>query len=239
MQIIRVLILACVLTIFGASSFASVIVESTFDTDADGWTPFQNYGATVEHSTVGGNPGGHIWVDDKTDEWGYLAAPSKFLATGLYNTELSFDLRHFASGPVSTVLYGIRAALVGNGLSLIIESDLPNTSWTSYSFLINESAGWRIFSDLNQDFSDSAPVPTAAEMQSVLSNLDGLYIATDYTDGFLDGNSLNIDRTYIDNVRLASLYPIYEPLGFFFLIKGLLILLVLNRQPANRYSASQ
>jgi hypothetical protein len=185
-----------------AAVTASGAVVSTFGTDNEGWTTFQNVGASVQYISTGGNPDGHIGATDKTADWAYVQAPSKFLVPAEYNGTLSFDLK--AINTVFPVLYNVRVGLQGGaGLTLISESSVPTAGWLNYSFLLNESSGWRIFSNLSQNYSSLAPTPTQSEMQSVLASLTRIVIATDYSDAFLDGTS-GIDSAYLDNVRLST-----------------------------------
>lgn len=192
-------ILGCVLG-FSSASFGA---DSTFDSDNEGWVSFQNGGAVVVHVTTGGNPGGYISSVDISDDWGYVLAPITFNAPALYGGELTFDLRAFTSEPVSwPIIYDVRVGLVGDGLTLINESTTPTGQWTGYSFALDENSGWRKFSSLDQNYTTGAPVPTQAEIQGVLANLTGVYIAADYTNGTTDEGVT--ETTEIDNVRIVA-----------------------------------
>lgn len=191
---------------FGSSATADVV--STFDTDKDGWTVFQNSDANFDWIAAGGNPSGHIGATDNTSDWAYVRAPSKFLAPALYNGTFSFDLKHDnLQEPVGFPgIFHVRVGLQGAGLTLINEGALPTLDWVNYSFQLIESsvAGWRKFGNLSQNYSPLAPLATQAEMQSVLAGLTLVVIATDYTLASTDSNVPQIDRTYIDNVRLTT-----------------------------------
>jgi hypothetical protein len=198
------LLVAAALPILFTTSAATAGVVSTFDVDAEGWTTFQNGGASVQYFPSGGNPGGYIGATDNTSDWAYLQAPSKFLVPAGYNGTLSFDLRIFNSDPAGFPnVYSVRVGLQGAGLTLINESVFPTTDWLNYSFNLNETSGWRIFSDLSQNYSAAAPAPTQSQMQAVLQNITLLVIATDYSNGDLADNSA-IDTTNLDNVQLST-----------------------------------
>ncbi len=188
---------------------ADADIISTFDTNLEGWTLFQNSGPNFNWVANGGNPGGHLGVTDNTSDWAYVQAPTTFLTPARYNGTFSFDLKHdnLQEPPGFPGIFNVRVAMQGAGLTLINEGALPTLNWANYSFQLNESAGagWRKFSNLSQNYSASAPLATLAEMQSVLGGLSRLLIATDYTLASTDSNVTQIDRTYIDNVRLTTI----------------------------------
>lgn len=200
------LLTAAVVAILSTATNADVI--STFDTDLDGWTLFQNSGPNFDWISTGGNPGGHLGATDNTSDWAYVKAPAKFVTPALYDGTFSFDLRHdnLQQPAGFPGIFNVRVGIQGAGLTLINEGGLPTLDWTNYSFTLNESsaAGWRKFSNLSQNYNLAAPPATQAEMQSVLAGLTTIVIATDYTLASTDSNVPQVDRTYIDNVRLTT-----------------------------------
>ena len=192
----------------GLTACAFGDVMSTFDTDKDGWTLFQNSGPNFDWIASGGNPAGHIGATDNTSDWAYVSAPSKFVTAAQYNQTFSFDLRHDnLQQPVGFPgIFNVRVGLQGAGFTLINEGALPTLNWVNYSFLLNESsaAGWRKFSNLSQNYSAGAPLASQAEMLAVLAGLSRIVISTDYTLASTDSNVPQIDRTYIDNVLLTT-----------------------------------
>lgn len=205
---LRRLALLLAVAIFASSPAAFADVISTFDSDKDGWTLFQNDGAPFDWISTGGNPGGYIGATDKTNDWAYVQAPSKFLAPAAYGGTLSFDLKvdNLNQPAGFPGIFAVRVGLQGAGFTLINEGALPTTTWTNYSFTLDELSahGWRKFSNFSQNYSFGAPLATQAEMQSVLAGLTRLVIATDYTLASIDSNVPQVDRTYIDNVRLST-----------------------------------
>ena len=200
---------AAIITTFFMGTCANADVTSTFDTDKDGWTVFQNTAADFDWIAVGGNPAGHIGATDNTADWAYVQAPSKYLTPAEYDGTFSFDLRadNLNQPAGFPGIFNVRVGLQGAGFTLINEGALPTTSWTNYSFTLNETsaAGWRKFSNLSQNYSPGSPQATQAEMQSVLDGLTRIVIATDYTLASTDSNVPEVDRTYIDNVRLSTI----------------------------------
>jgi hypothetical protein len=205
------------------ASFGDAI--SDFSTDADGWTTFGNGGAPVVYSSTGGNPGGYIRIDDLTSDWGYLQAPAKFLAPAPYGGQLSFDLKIFNSNPTQYPnIYNVRVGLTGGGLTLINELTLPTSSFQNYVFDLTETSGWRIFSDLSQNYNAANPMPTQAQMMQVLANLTGVFIAADYSDAYSQSDG-TIDQTAIDNVFIG-VSAIPEPAVNALLLLGAIALVV-------------
>jgi YD repeat-containing protein len=179
------------------------VVDDSFDEGNGGWVSFQNSGEPVTFQASGGNPGGHVLLADATLEWAYLQAPARYLETDAYGGELSFDLLAVTGDPGTLpFVYEVKVGLQGAGLTLINAKGLPTSSWVKYSFPLLELSGWRIFTDLSQDYDDAAPAPTQEQMMAVMADLSGLYISADHTDG--SGNGSQIDETAVDNVRLES-----------------------------------
>ncbi len=208
--------------------FANGDVISTFDTDKEGWTQFQNSGPNFDWVAGGGNPAGHLGATDNTSDWAYVQAPSAFLTPARYNGTFSFDLKHdnLQQPPGFPGIFNVRVGMQGGGLTLINEAGLPTLNWKNYSFQLNESAaaGWRKFSNLSQNYNSAAPLATLAEMQLVLAGLSRLVIATDYTLASTDSNVPQIDRSYIDNVRLTTVpEPSFGLLGCGIALGGILL----------------
>ena len=204
--IILVIVLPVLLFVSRVHAFPTM---STFDSDSDGWTSFNNGGGPVIWNPIGGNIDGHIRLLDKTTGWGYFQAPSKYLVDAEYGGGFTFDIRIVNSDPITYPnIYDVRTALTGNGFTLINELAPPplTTSWTSYSFTIDETAssGWRSFSDLAQNYTTSAPLVTQAQFMGVLQNLTGVYIAADYSDGFTNLGPGIVDEAWIDNVQVDA-----------------------------------
>jgi hypothetical protein len=209
-----------------ATAASATSVVSTFDSDADGWTSFGNGGTVVSWSSAGGNPGGQIGMSDVTGDWGYFQAPSQFLGPAEYGGTLSFDLRHTNSAPTAfPVQYRVRVGLQGNGVTLISESLLPTQDWLNYAFSLTETAGWRVFGNLGQNYSTGAPMVTQAGMQAILANLTRIVIAADYTDGCTLCGPPSTETTYLDNVRIdVAAIPLPATLPLLLLGAGALAL---------------
>ncbi len=175
----------------------SAAQASTFNTGTEGWVSFQS-SSTVTWSPTFGNPNGHIVLADSNDGWAYFKAPTSFQAPAPYGGVFMFDLRHTSSNGLPNV-YKVRVGLAGNGLSIINEASLPSGNWTTFSFSLLESSGWRVFSNFNQNYFVGAPTISQAQLQLVLANLTGVYVAADYNDAVTPPQ----DVSYLDNERIV------------------------------------
>lgn len=218
-----------ILIIFPALLFVSQVhafnVTSSFDVDTDGWTRFQNPGITdgeVKYHATGGYPDGHISMLDVSGGWGYVKAPDKFTDNPApYGGGFTFALKIENSEPINVPnQYNVRVALTGGSgteYSLINEvGSLPTTSWQEFGFVLDESAGagWRSFSNINQNYSGGGSLIDETTFTDVLNNLTGVFIAADYSDaaiGVYTPYPAAIDRTFIDYIQFDTLPPNSEP----------------------------
>ncbi len=168
---------------------------STFDTDADGWLvvglyggyPLPAYGGvTPGWSASAGNPGGGIGATDQYAET-FFSAPAKFLGdqADAFGSTFLFDIFiSYTDNAVypAVVLKGATKGLYYNLLSS------PVGVWTTRSIPLL-GTGWRLNSW-------TGAAATDADMQEVLSSLEGLYINAEWKTGS--------DLTYLDNVVMES-----------------------------------
>lgn len=179
---------------------ADVLVSSDFSVDDEGWLLSGDATSAVPtYVSPGGNPGGFIrGVDITVGGVWFWEAPAKFLGnvSAAYGFSLTFDSRMRGSGPLfddSDII------LVGGGLSLHLAAISPvpqDVSWTSYSALLSETAGWRVNSL-------GGLAATQTQMQTVLSNLTRLRIRGEFITGPDNGD--------LDNVVLNGVVPSAVP----------------------------
>ncbi|HYF26288.1 MAG TPA: PxKF domain-containing protein [Baekduia sp.] len=165
-----------------ASGVAPVVVESTFDADADGWAV--NGPGPLSYVSTGGNPGGYISSPDNS-----LTAQAKFLGdqSAMAGGQISFDFRAGAGGGQGCWLW---SDTPGIQLSCGTASTATG-SWQTHTANLTTSG-------LICSFGCSGGVggsPTQAELDAVLADLD--IIRVDGTPGTVD----------IDNVRLTTQAP--------------------------------
>ncbi len=195
---------ALALLLGGVGQSRATLIESTFDTDTDGWQvwtivqgPWNPPPVALQLNpslyptwiSTGGNPGGYINQPyDPDANTTVFVAPSKFLGNqaSFQNGTLSFSLRdQFNDG----VPY-LAAILVGSDRTLISVPMGPpgTTTWSDFSLSLSPS-NWYVNSP-------SGPGATSGDMTAVLSNLQELYIDADWHSG--------PDSTDLDTVRLQS-----------------------------------
>jgi len=170
---------------------------STFDTDYEGWRIFGDAqggtGMPNYHST-GGHPGGYLSaVDDVTGGTWYWQAPGKFLGnmSSVYGQNLRFEIKQ--SG-LNDQYDNYDVVLQGPSFNLVYNTpNNPDTTWTGYSIVMSENAGWHRDDTLG-------PVPSHAEFMEVISNLQMLLIRGEFISG--------PDSGCLDNVSLGSILGI-------------------------------
>ena len=164
------------------------LAASTFEEGMDGWTVVNDADLPVYYAG-GGNPGGYIAaVDQQLGSYWYWRAPAKFYGnvSTAYGRTLTFDLKQSST---TSQANRVDIILVGSGLTLVYDTSYnPGTNWTSYSVLLQESAGW-----VNSATGQSA---TQAEIQTVLAALSDLQIRGEYRVG--------ADTGSLDNVILGG-----------------------------------
>ncbi|MBI1397578.1 MAG: PEP-CTERM sorting domain-containing protein [Betaproteobacteria bacterium] len=164
---------------------------STFDTGAEGWTALGDVEGTLTWSATGGNPDGHVLIDDLTTGGvTYFVAPAKFLGnqSAALGTDLAFDLMQVYPGGANQ-FDSPDVVLQGGGLTLAFDTAVnpANGSWTHYAVPLS-APGWTVNS-----LSGAAATPE--QFSAVLSDLTALRIRAEYQTG--------ADVGHLDNVALV------------------------------------
>ncbi len=186
----RPVALALALVAFSTDARAT----GTFDATNEGWVivsyPFRSHVPTpatvsLPFDVSFGNPAGSVRVGDVYAETG-IAAPATYLGdrSAAYGGSLTYDIfLRFTDG----VTY---PAAVLNGGTMSVYYDAPSptlNTWEHRAIPLTES-GWRV--------SNTQVAATQTQFQSVLQNLVGLYIYTEWHTGE--------DDTNVDNVTFPS-----------------------------------
>ena len=168
-------------------------IVSTFDSDPQNWRivnyPFRSHAQSAETLSLPfdgavGNPPGSVRLGDVYPETG-IAAPAQYLGHKLafYGGSLSYDIYiRYTDG----VTY---PAVVLNGSTFSLYYDAPSpplNTWQSRTVPLSES-GWKV--------AGSQVPATEADFKSVLSNLVGIYIYTEWNTG--------PDDTSVDNIQMT------------------------------------
>lgn len=187
-------------SVYGAS------VQSTFDSDLDGWQVVNLDNSTPPalaetwvptYNPTGGNPGGYISSQDVGNWTFYFSAPSKFLGdrSSAYGGCVYFG----AKDNGGTRSPGPELVLTGGGNTLLYFGDLDATDqWSTFAIPLSAGPNWYI----NGSIPAPGSLASEAEIRQVLSSLDGLYIYGDWT--------VFTDNSGLDNVQLAE---VPEPIG--------------------------
>lgn len=177
---------------------ASQSISSTFDADAEGWG-FLNDARLFTWTGDLGNPAGAIRATDQGDGriW-YFSASAEYLGnrSNFYGGLISWEVAGI-TGNQTSIPDRADVMLSGNGITIGIDADVQpvNGQWTFWSVDVHEIADWRIITNVGNGTLGTEA--SAAEIQSVLADLTGLYIRGEYTNG--------ADSAALDNVLFAPI----------------------------------
>lgn len=183
---------------FGLSVSAHAqVISSTFDTDTEGWGVFNDARDLVWTGAIGNPPGALRATDIGDGRAWYFAASSAYLGdmSAYFGEQLSWDIIGLVGNQTS--LTGRADVILSSptlNLGVVLGVQPVLNQWTSWQVPLSDAANWRVMSSMPNG-NVSATVATPAQIQSVLSNLTGLYIRGEYTSG--------ADSSAIDNVLLV------------------------------------
>ncbi|MFO0789499.1 MAG: laminin B domain-containing protein [Pirellulales bacterium] len=170
----------------------------TFDANNQGWTiagSGTDYGPPTIDSEIAvgwdgrGNPGGALYVEDNYySTW--ISAPSAFLGnqTDMYGSSFSYDIWIRYTDQTS---YPYPSAAIRSGsLTLLYTIATPPLDLWQRRVVTFDPKLWTVDEGLGSP--NPGAVATPAQMQTVLSNLQHLYLLTEWRTG--------PDDTSIDNI---------------------------------------
>lgn len=189
------------LALLNSTAFAAT---SDFSIGDDGWKAEGDSEGPLTWQANGGNPGGHVSIDDLTiGGVTFFVAPAKFLGnqSAALGSNLTFDLQQVYSGAPNQ-FDDADVILLGAGLTLVFDTGYhpANGQWTSYSVPLIAD-GWKVGSLSGAAASDE-------QFVAVLSGLNALKIRAEYRTG--------TDIGLLDNVALVP-----EPSTYGMLLIGL------------------
>lgn len=223
------------LGLLGPASGA-ILAESTFDSDADGWTAigfdfFTVLSLPVAFASGDGNPDGALRHEDDalSARSAFFVAPAKFIAALHLATGGSIQWDVATLPALGHTFFSITDIGVATGPSLVFSDaviftevtppappDAPTYAEYELSFLVAD--GWR-FAD--GPFRGGAPLATQAEIDAVLADATFLLIRAEYHES-LTGTP-GPDVVFLDNVRVLDgvTTPVPEPTTLLLLGSGL------------------
>jgi Laminin B (Domain IV)/Ig-like domain CHU_C associated/FG-GAP-like repeat/IPT/TIG domain len=199
-------------------------ITSTFNTNDDGWTVYDNSGTTpqpVTYNASGGNPGGYVSSSLVTGQPHFWHAPAKFLgnlAYTSYGETISFDLQ--ASDPNGHSGYGDIEIYNGSQRLVLDLVSIPAQApgWTHYSIRLDESANWKLGSI-------NSGAASKENILHVLTNVVNIRIHVQYRfaanqTGGLDNVVLNVHPPAPPAPVVASVNPLKAAPGATVTING-------------------
>jgi len=191
------LTVALVIVLSPGLAGASVLAQSTFDTDVDGWTTFLvtagNPLSNIAFAAASGNPGGAARHDAPSDGLtSYFRGPSKFHSAfhSAVGGSVSWDIAtinhsgdtFFRSSDL-TILAGV------NRIRLYVTPPVPIfPTYSEYEADFTTAAGWFFFDGVTET------VATQSQIDAVLLGADWFSIRAEYW------SSATPDITFLDNV---------------------------------------
>lgn len=173
-----------IVAVDGTPSSNLVLAESTFESDAEGWSMLGFGSNGIAFNSSGGVSGGYIQIND-TDGDSYWVAPEEFLhdKSAAYGGVLTFSLKTTINS--GDIFEKSDVILIGtNGVELTFNMhSVPRVTWTPYSIILSESTGW-----VNQNTDQNA---SRDEFLEVLSSLSELRIRGEFYRGSNDYGGLD------------------------------------------------
>ena len=208
--VIRVAIFAIAVAaalMLGPLQVLAAFPTSTFDSDTQGWTtigsntdygsPSTSVGTSSINWDTRGNPGGALQVGDYFySTW--ISAPAGYLGnqSDMFGQTFSYDL--FIRYTDQTSVPYPSVAIVGNNLKLLFTRATPPINAWDRRVVAFDPLLWTV--DVGSGAPNAGAAATQAQLISVLSNLTGLYLLTEWRTG--------PDDTSVDNIGAGFTKPL-------------------------------
>ena len=196
-------VLVALVSLSVPASAAAEVLQSTFDSGAEGWTASQGAGnpGSITFSASGGNPGGHVFEEDTLAEpmppngatfFSFIAPPSWNGNRSInYRGTFSFDMKHSGGADMSPIVAIFDSG--GNSIQRGFAETPNNSTWTTISAIVEVGQGWQ-FATGGVSQGDA----TELQMVAVLSDVAGVAIVGD-----LDLDSTG-ETARLDNPRFTE-----------------------------------
>ena len=119
---------------------STVVVESAFEQDLEGWTTYGD-GFLLRRYPTGGNLGGYMWAHDMAwgPTWGWWA-PKKFLDNIRYGQILMYDMKKELDITHPNSYDHDEIVLRSKGMTIVFQVRPPTPGWKTYSVLLAKEA---------------------------------------------------------------------------------------------------
>ncbi len=168
-----------------------LIVESTFDTDLEGWVLPDQLDAVFSHAPSGGNPGGYAHFEDSPtmSNGGYILAPATYLGEWtVFDGEavFAYDQNIFDPGAVASYV-DATIVLIGNSgadraVWTLDQSPTTTGQWFTFEAVLDSSL-WTM---------------TSGSWQALLTNVEEVYVLVER----VSSASTVVETVGTDNIRL-------------------------------------
>lgn len=202
---------------------ATVLIQSTFDTDAEGWRAFSNSpGFTLHPVTWTPANGGMLAHQAPSDNaTSFFLAPAAFVSAlhGAINGSISYDIGSERAERTDTYFSSAVDVQVGAGTNRIRAGFITSAPGfpvlNHFSLTFDTSHPWMFFDGT------TTTVATQNQIDTVLTGATSLIIRGEYW------SSSKPDTAYLDNVVLGA---IPEPETFALMLAGLGALTIAARR---------
>ena len=220
---------AIAMMLVAGSAGAQVLVQSTFDSDAEGWTlighltgPFVSppvwSAGQLTHSAPSGDAGGNSFFMAPTSFLTALKSPSAI------GGSISFDIgsSHETGDTFFSFIADVQVRAGTTRLRYVFPSEPSFPTHVSLDF--TTSFPWHI----STSAIDAGPLADQTQINSVLAGATGLFIRAEYW------SSASPETAILDNVRIAA---IPEPETYAMMLAGLGLLGFIARRRKQSHQA--
>jgi len=185
-------------------------IKSDFSTagSVDGWSVFSDYSGTPASDNPSWS-GGVLSAHDFGVGYYWLVAPDKFTGnlSSYIGGSLTYQIKY--DGTVTSGNYLHPSVVVTRGNQKLWKRCAdPGSSFTSYSYTLNSSDGWMIYTSSSwsqiDNWTSLSCAATDVDIAYILAAVDNLYIRGDMSKGNTTDDAVSLDNVYLSDTATAS-----------------------------------